>query len=190
MNPLKGLPACRVFSKAATNSLRPWPPTKARIVWLSPLRQETMPPPLPNPTEQNKNLKLYRDAIAEFAAKNKQPFIDLFTLIGDAALKTGPLTDNGIHLTAQGYWRSALALEHGLGFPETVWKAHLKATGDVVSAEGTKITMLPGKGIRWEVSDPMLPFPAAPDKNARTGADPARLLRIEGLAPGKHTADH
>jgi lysophospholipase L1-like esterase len=181
-----GLPRFLEGCKRLTTTLAP---TNARLVWLSPLRQETMPPPLPEPTEQNKNLKLYRDALAEFATKNKQLFVDLFTLVGDASIRTGPLTDNGIHLTAQGYWRSALALEHGLGLTEPVWKGHLKSSGEIVAAEGTKIKMLPGNGMRWEVNDAILPYPSAPEKNARTqaGGDPVRLLRIEGLAPGKHT---
>jgi lysophospholipase L1-like esterase len=164
-------------------------PARARLVWLSPLRQEKMPAPLPDPTQQNKNLKLYSEALAEFAAGNKDTFVDLFTLVGEASDHAGPLTDNGIHLTAQGYWRSALALEQGLRLPEPIWRVQLKATGNVTAAEGAKIKTLAGPGVQWQVTDAILPFPPAPDKNARLDekAEPVRRLFIEGLALGPHT---
>ena len=44
-------------------------------------------------------------------------FVDLSDLLGDGtkASPPPPLTDNGIHLTAYGYWRATAALERGLG---------------------------------------------------------------------------
>ena len=42
-------------------------PTKARTVLLSPLRHENLGPPLPDPTEHNKNLRLYCEALRKMA---------------------------------------------------------------------------------------------------------------------------
>src|SRR5262249_7895603 len=41
--------------------------SKARLVLLSPIRQEDLGRPLPVPTEQNNNLRLYRDALRKVA---------------------------------------------------------------------------------------------------------------------------
>jgi len=69
------------------------------IVLVSPPPAESLPAPLPDMTEHNKNLAIYRDAIRDLAAKKELQFADLFAAIGQGA--TG-LTDNGIHYTDQG----------------------------------------------------------------------------------------
>ena len=51
--------------------------TGARIVLLSPLRQEDLGRPLPDPAAHNKDLGLYRDAIAQTATARGYPFVDL-----------------------------------------------------------------------------------------------------------------
>jgi lysophospholipase L1-like esterase len=162
-------------------------PSQARIVWLAPLRQEKLSPPLPDPAQQNEKLKLYSTALAELAAKNNQTFVDLSTLVAEASDRTGHLTDNGIHLTAQGYWRAALSLDEGLGHCEPTWKVQF-IKGKVAKSKGTDIRMLTGPTLRWESKDALLPFPPAPDKNAKADlhADPVRSLQVEGLTPGKY----
>ncbi len=196
-----GLPGFQAGCKTLLSALAP---AKARIVWLSPLRQEKLPAPLPDPVEQNKNLALYRDSIAETARQNDQGFVDLFTLLHrkDAP----PLTDNGIHLTARGYWESSLALEQGLGLKESPWRVTLKADGGLGALQGTTVrpaAQQPG----WQLTDDVLPFPLPPEANrwssgfsrSSEGRRPAkagtptvppsrqRVLKIEGLPPGKHT---
>jgi lysophospholipase L1-like esterase len=93
---------------------------KARIVLLSPLRQEDMGRPLPDPTEQNKNIRLYRDAMRKVAEKRGHVFVDLYDLLADVKEKP-PLrwTDNGIHLTAAGYELASRKLLDGLGLTAT-----------------------------------------------------------------------
>lgn len=182
---LGGLPR---FVEGCKTLLAALAPAKARIVWLAPLRQEKLAPPLPDPVQQNQNLKLYSMALAELAAKNNQTFVDLYTLVAEASDQTGPLTDNGIHLTAQGYWRAALALDEGLGNCESRWKVRF-IKGKVAQSKGTDIKILTGPTLRWESTDALLPFPPAPDKNAKADlhVDPVRLLQVEGLTPGKYT---
>ncbi len=107
----KGLPH---FVKGLETLLDTFAPTKARIVLLSPLKQENLGPPLPDPAENNKNLRLYADAIRDTAKKRDHFFVDLYDLLSK---EKHPLTDNGIHLTGDGYRRSALVLERALGLP-------------------------------------------------------------------------
>jgi lysophospholipase L1-like esterase len=108
----KGLPR---FVKGLETLLDDFAPLKARIVLLSPLKQENLGPPLPDPTENNKNLRLYADAIGVVAKKRGHRFVDLYDLLSK---EKRPLTDNGIHLTPYGYARSAVLLQTALGFPD------------------------------------------------------------------------
>src|SRR5437899_1004077 len=61
-----GLPA---FTRGLDTLLDALAPAKARLVLLSPLRQGDMGRPLPDPAAQNKNLRLYADAIRDAARK-------------------------------------------------------------------------------------------------------------------------
>jgi lysophospholipase L1-like esterase len=165
----EGLPRFKEGCKALLAALAP---TGARIIWLAPLRQEKMPPPLPDPAEQNKNLALYRDAIAEIARENKQGFVDLFTLVDR---KDGPpLTDNGIHLTAYGYQVAARALEQGLGLEPVTWRVTLRASGEPPELHGATVQQTNLKHT-WKITEDMLPLPGE-----------KRILKVEGLPAGKH----
>ena len=84
---------------------------------LSPLRQEDMGRPLPDPTEQNKNIRLYDAAIAKVAKKRGFLYGDAQSFTPNAILKLG-LTDNGIHLTEFGYWATSIGLLQTLNIPE------------------------------------------------------------------------
>ena len=59
-----GLPR---FVKGLETLLDTLAPTKARVVLLSPTRQEDLGRPLPDPAAHNKNLRLYADAIRDIA---------------------------------------------------------------------------------------------------------------------------
>jgi lysophospholipase L1-like esterase len=182
----EGLPRFVEGCKTLLNALAP---TKARIVWLSPLRQEKLPAPLPDPAAPNRNLRLYADAIKELARQQDQLFIDLYDLLGpEGTFRPDTLlTDNGIHLTAHGYWHAALALERGLGLKERAWLLDLKADGTVVAAQGTQVKAADARGLSFEVTDAVLPVAPCPDKDTRALPGTARVLRLQGLAPGKHT---
>ncbi len=145
----KGLPR---FVKGLETLLDAFAPTKARIVLLSPLRQEYLGRPLPDPAENNKNLRLYADAIRDVAKKRGHRFVDLYDLLGN---EKHNLTEDGIHLTAWGYWRSAVVLECALGLRE--------ADGDHQRVQGVKITDNP-RQIR--VTANRLPLPPPPQEGA------------------------
>jgi lysophospholipase L1-like esterase len=89
--------------------------TGARIVLLSPIKQENLGPPFPDPTERNKNLELYSAAIRQLAVAKNSRFVDLFHGL-EKFKRPGLLqTDNGMHLTEPGYLSAAMAIEAGLG---------------------------------------------------------------------------
>jgi lysophospholipase L1-like esterase len=136
------------FVKGLETLLDALAPTEARIVLLSPMKQENLGRPLPDPRENNKNLRLYADAIQGVAKKRGHRFVDLYELLGK---EKEPLTDNGIHLTPWGYWRSAIVLERALGLPA--------ANRQVQRARVTKDTGNPGL-IQVKVN--ILPLPPKP----------------------------
>src|SRR5262245_47602013 len=72
-----------------------------RLVLFSPIAHEDLKDPnLPDGKDNNRRLKLYTAAIAEVAAKNNVPFVDLFAPTQALYAKgKGPFTINGIHLT-------------------------------------------------------------------------------------------
>jgi lysophospholipase L1-like esterase len=84
--------------------------TRARLVLLAPIGHENLGPPLPDPARHNQDLKLYRDAIQDLARERGAWFIELA-----GKLPATGLTDNGIHLSEQGYRRLAWAIAPDLG---------------------------------------------------------------------------
>ncbi|HEX5268871.1 MAG TPA: PVC-type heme-binding CxxCH protein, partial [Gemmataceae bacterium] len=73
-----------------------------RLTLVSPIAHEDLGNPhLPDGREDNKRLELYTKAMADVAAANRVPFVDLFTL-SQRLHKQKPLTFNGVHLTEYG----------------------------------------------------------------------------------------
>lgn len=81
------------------------------IVIMSPLPAESLPAPMPDMTEHNKDLALYSQALREFAARHGVSFADLFGTVGEVE----GLTDNGLHLTEKGYQVIAPKFVQALG---------------------------------------------------------------------------
>lgn len=106
---------------------------EARIVLISPLLQENLGPPLPDPSAHNKDVKLYAEAIGKLAQERNIDFVDMTKMLpfSDAVTKT-PLTDNGLHFTEQGSWDAAAALLKGLGL--NVGTPNPKALADLRTA--------------------------------------------------------
>lgn len=180
----EGLPRFEAQLKVLLTTLAP---TQARLVLLSPLKHENLGAPLPDPTPQNENLRLYSDALRKMAAREKLVFIDLYTLV-KADPKGPPLTDDGMHLTDFGYWRTTAALEQGFALPSQRWELDLQV-GRLTSATGAKVAPQSTNPLRFEVTDFALPFPLNPTKGNAPRALPGheRILRVQGLADGKYT---
>lgn len=87
--------------------------TTPRFVLLTPLPMETGVGPNPNPSRYNEHLRQYAAAIEQLARERGFPCIDLAAIYPwYAELPTTqhdrtPLTDNGLHLSEYGYWRTA-----------------------------------------------------------------------------------
>lgn len=196
-----GAPGLPAFLRGMDNVLALAAPTQARVVILAPNRQENLGPPLPEPSRHNADLAGYRDALRDLAARRGDAFVDLFSRLDDGAKSTPPhpLTDNGLHPNAYGYWRLAAAVEEGLGLPPLPWSVRVE--GDRVEAEGTAASgvVRTADGVRFRLRDAALPAPPAPDGSPARPAD-SRVLKAAGLAPGRYalkvdgatvaTADH
>ena len=122
-----GLPRCGAGLERMLDMLKD---LNAQIVLLGPIKHENLGPPLPDPAQHNRDLRKYADAMKEVAAKRGHRFIDLFELLHADNSET-PLTENGIHLTQQGYARAA----------NTIAKA-LNASADISSPTAEKIRRL------------------------------------------------
>ncbi len=109
-----GLPAFRAGLERLLDMLKD---LNARTVLIGPIKHENHGPPMPDPAEHNRLLRLYADAMEDIAAKRDHRFVDLYELLGEGDTKAR-LTENGIHLTQYGYWRAALAIAKGLGLPD------------------------------------------------------------------------
>jgi lysophospholipase L1-like esterase len=158
--------------------------SRARLVLLSPQRQEDLGRPLPDPTEQNRNLALYRDVLKQTAARRRYIFVDLFELL--ARTRPGPtLTDDEIHLTAYGYWRSAGALQEGLGLAPVSWRIDVHEDG-AVEVDGAQVAKEPSPLLRLRVVDDALPFTPSRSSEAGTLPGEERNFRVRRLPAGRY----
>ncbi len=98
----------------------------AKIVMLSPFKHEFLGGEWPDPSEHNRQLKLYVDASARLAAERGYRFINLFELLPESAT---PRTVNGVHLISRGYVDAAKAVEKGLGLAGKPWMKELETPG-------------------------------------------------------------
>lgn len=166
--------------------------TRARIVLVTPIAHEPLPPPLPNSSQHNKELAIYAGAIRQIGAERKLAVIDLFkpVLAAFEAPSHPPMTSDGIHLNPYGYWRMAAIMENAMGYPARSWRVELHAAGGSPKAVGARITKFqarPGPGqnfeLRFQVTDEMLPLAPSP----LSGTTGGPTIRITGLNAGRYT---
>lgn len=145
--------------------------SQARIVVLSPIRHENLGLPLPDPSDHNRNLRLYVDALAHASARRGYDFVNLYDLEESGQQ---PLTQNGIHLNDRGYRAATWAIERALGLAAGSWKVEIDAKGKA-RAHGTRVSgiQVSPRGARFVSLDDALP-----------GGE--RTLSVEGLAPARY----
>jgi lysophospholipase L1-like esterase len=101
---------------AAGGSLR-------EIVLVSPPPLENLGEPLPDQTENNARLAIFRDRIKQLAADNQLRFVDWFAALGgddfNGEVASPALTNNGLHYSKSGYQILGRELVKGLGYGET-----------------------------------------------------------------------
>ncbi len=163
--------------------------TGAQIVFVGPPPHEDLGRPLPDPKAHNEDLKLYSQAIADVAKRRGDRFVDLLKLEAGKLSPPSdvPLTDNGIHLTAHGYWRAAPVIEQLLGLPQREWQVEIDTRDANMQARGTLLrdARFEDNTIAFRARDEQLPLPPAPE-NAPVGATlSSRVLRVFDLPPGE-----
>jgi lysophospholipase L1-like esterase len=165
-------------------------PTKARLVLVAPPRQENLGPPLPDPTAHNKDLQLYGNAIRAVAQKRGAAFVDLQAGLENAGT---PLTDNSLHFTPTGYYRSSRVVLDSLGLTSE-WRITFTDPSKAPETKGVRVStpVRSADGLRFAVVDEALPL--VPPANNSSSAiwpwlseSPPRLVRVDRLPPGRYT---
>jgi len=183
-----GLPK---FLKGLDRLLKAIEPTKARLVFLSPTRQEDLGSPLPDPTAHNADLALFRDAIKGEAGKRGATFFNLFDLIPDGARANPrrPLTSNGIHFTPFGYWWWAAVID-----ADRVGTITVQSTGGIKDVGislnfDTSFKKLEHTetGIQFQLLDATLPEPLPPGRRSGSSKGSHEVSVSGSVEPGRYT---
>jgi lysophospholipase L1-like esterase len=161
----------------------------ARVVMISPIPQENLGPPLPDPAAHNRALAEYVAATRKLADQRGIPFVDLFHSLESRT--GGPnLTENGVHLSDYGYWHVAQLIADQLDLPPIRWNVTIDAAQNTAQADGAIIRelMASPQAVSFQAIDEALPVPAPPSIPEAASASPsAHTLAIQGLAPGRYT---
>ncbi|MDW8221582.1 MAG: SGNH/GDSL hydrolase family protein [Gemmatales bacterium] len=162
---------------------------KAQIVVLSPIRQESLGPPLPDPKPYNENVALYHQATRQLAEEFGVPYIDLYSTLITSEPSRVPLTENGIHLNRYGYWRLSEVLAEQMGWTEK-WEVVLDHQRQLtITVKGTRLQNLQwsADGLSFTAHDTVLPHPAPEGSPPHADEQAAhRRLVVHGLADGKY----
>lgn len=166
-------------------------PIKTRIILLGPIRQEDLGRPLPHPAAQNQNIRLYTDTMKAIAKKRGLPFLDLYQIFPaspkSTAGETAPITDNGLHLTAWGYWQSAPWFANSFANPPAPWLLTWKPGAPSRTEAFAQVDHQADNALAFRVLDAQLPAPPSPADGRPTRAlEPVRLLTVPTLPPGKY----
>ena len=157
--------------------------TGARVVLITPYKQEKKPAPLPDPSAYNQYLVNYEVAIRKLAEANKYSLLSLSNLepmkrciikpnpkaTTDqpgtlAEMQAFPITDNGMHLTRLGYFHVANTLFFKLEPREEPWTIRFSGKLELDHVNGTKLSDLKKEGdkITFQTLDAKLPLPTVP----------------------------
>lgn len=171
--------------------------TGAEIAFLSPTLMENLGPPLPSPEKQNELISYYSDAIRGYAENSGRHFIDNLKPLGTATVsKTSVpairdrLTDNGIHFTDYGYWRTAYNFAKKFGGSPARCEFSFDLADQTYSTIGSTVQSVSSNetSLRFSSLDDRIPFSPAPKDTPRGGRMMAihDLVKVTGLAPGKY----
>jgi putative heme-binding domain-containing protein len=109
-----GLPKFKEEMERLIDAIQSHSAQPVRFVLLSPFRHAKLPAPLPDPTAHNAALAQYTQALRQIAQARGFPFVDLFDW--QPASPAQQVTDDGIHLTPQGYRLMAVEVARQLGW--------------------------------------------------------------------------
>ncbi len=183
-----GLEAFLSQYKKLLNDLKP---TKARLVFFGPPAHNRLAFPLADETEKLReaNLKLYANTIQKLANEQDAPFVDLFQAITQW-MKTAerfsegtidPISENGVHWNARGYWFTALYLQRTMGWPQPRWNLTCSLDGKVEPAPGVRVEnfQIQQNGLEFNAVSKCLPL----------SKDYGHTLIVTGLKPGQYALE-
>jgi lysophospholipase L1-like esterase len=179
----EGLPRFLAGLRALLDTLAE---TKARLVLLAPIRHEDQGYPLRDARPINKLLALYRDGIRQMAKDRGYCFVDLYKLAGPRGPFESPWTENGMHLSSTGYYRSAGSLAAGLGLDDAPLKIEIDRKGNITSSRGIRVKCVCLEPFQFQVTRADLPKPPPPPSSAEYRESDGSGLHIRGLPPGNH----
>ncbi len=106
------------FRKGLVALLDALAPSKAKVVLLSPIAPAKLGKPLPDPTKQIENVRLYAQVISEVASDREHTFVNLYELLKDPGTGSKAKTLDGITLTGEGYRETADTFTKALGLED------------------------------------------------------------------------
>ncbi|MBT3889342.1 MAG: SGNH/GDSL hydrolase family protein [Planctomycetaceae bacterium] len=170
---------------------------EASVILVTPRYYENLGPPLPDPGGYNAKLKLYIDAIDSLATEQNLPVIHLSKpeSSGQAGVKHelrpkswrvlpahSGLTNNGIHLTSQGYQVLARQIADDLKLPKSIFS--------VSGMQGTNVNISDYIALPDSIRFVMTPTRIVSLDMSGHGNDEVKAnlvhLRFDDLRPGKY----
>lgn len=173
--------------------------SEVRLVLVSPIAYENLGERTPGLAKRNRDLESYTAAMSAVASAKQVPFVDLFTpsryLMDES--KDNPLTTNGIHLSAFGYWAlSHSFLEQLVTLPSEPWRISIDAQAAEGNANGVELSNLAkadkSNALTFAITETTAPsLPPAKVKGDRELPPQLAAMRdtlvVTGLAPGNYT---
>jgi hypothetical protein len=180
-----GLPK---FQKGLASLLDMLGSTKARILILSPPPQEETGR-LPDPAKHNHDLELYRATLRKEAEKRGLVFVDFFSNFQPDPWTAGSIlhTDNSIHFTDFGYWRSGQFLKRTIGAMVRPWRIEIDKDGKINVADSVQISDVRSGPLRFQSRDQELPTSPPQEPPDRKNLEIIRIIRVPGLPLGKYS---
>lgn len=161
---------------------------KTEVILISPIKFEKMAPPLPDPTEANKNRELYIKALGQFAEVHHLPLLDLFTTLNrdDQVIPENPNTYNGIHLTPAGYHLTSHILKDQIFSASENPELVLNSNASVQSESGIMVDQLKKNGEQLEFK---LSRKSLPHINEHGELEPSSQIKlaVNGLSKGTYS---
>ena len=146
------------------------------LVLISPPRQQQAKVGPQNVEVRNQRLKRATQIIQELAATYQADYIDVFgKLIPPNSEEI--LTENGIHLTEEGYRKMTALILKEIQLPETAhYQVKLNSQGKVLQAEGATITELTptNRGFRFDLTPDLLMT------DGKLILEDAHLVKVDG----------
>ena len=157
--------------------------TGAMIVLMAPLRHEKIQGRYLNP-DYNNNRQAYVKAIRDIASRRGCRFVEL-PQQADASL-----TDNGVHLTEYGYWRTAVDFTEALGL-EYRGNSRVRIDATEKTHEATNATVsdlsIDGDTISFVLTPDQLPLPCDLELGPSQQTHPAMCaIQLDGIEQGDY----